>query len=114
MHSQPATQAGAVKSPGLVLTALCLASFMATLDLFVVNVALKDIGRDFAGQGLSNLSWILNAYAIIFGALLIPAGRWVVVIAAGVGAVVVLGISPSPCAAAGSPGQEQVGHLTVP
>lgn len=62
-------------SPGLVLAALCLASFMATLDLFVVNVALKDIGRDFSGQGLSNLSWILNAYAIIFGALLIPAGR---------------------------------------
>jgi MFS family permease len=58
-----------------VLAALCLASFMATLDLFVVNVALKDIGRDFSGQGLSNLSWILNAYAIIFGALLIPAGR---------------------------------------
>src|SRR6185437_7793584 len=75
MHSQPATQPGAGKSPGLVLAALCLASFMATLDLFVVNVALKDIGRDFSGQGLSNLSWILNAYAIIFGALLIPAGR---------------------------------------
>jgi hypothetical protein len=74
-----------------------VASFIATLDLFVVNVALKDIGRDCAGQGLSNLSWILNAYAI-FGALLIPA----------------LGISPSRCTAAGSPGQEQAGHLTVP
>lgn len=58
-----------------MLAALCLASFMATLDLFVVNAALKDIGRDFSGQGLSNLSWILNAYAITFGALLIPAGR---------------------------------------
>jgi len=66
MDSQRATQAGAGKSPGLVLTALCLASFMATLDLFVVNIALKDIGRDFAGQRLSNLSWILNAHAIIF------------------------------------------------
>jgi MFS family permease len=58
-----------------VLATLCLASFMATLDLFVVNVALKDIGQDFPGQGLSNLSWVLNGYAIIFGALLIPAGR---------------------------------------
>jgi MFS family permease len=58
-----------------VLAALCLASFMATLDLFVVNVALKDIGHDFSGLGLPDLSWILNAYAIIFGALLIPAGR---------------------------------------
>jgi MFS family permease len=75
MQTLPAPPAGPGKSPGLVLAALCLASFMATLDLFVVNVALKDIGREFSGQGLSNLSWILNAYAIIFGALLIPAGR---------------------------------------
>ncbi len=39
---------------------------------------------------------------------------WVVVIAAVAGAVVMLGISPSRRTAAGSPGQEQAGHLTVP
>jgi len=49
---------------------------MATLDLFVVNVALHDIGRDLGDADLSNLSWILNAYAIIFGAFLVPAGRF--------------------------------------
>ena len=75
MQPLPASETNLDKRPGLVLATLCLASFMATLDLFVVNVALKDIGRDFRGQGLSNLSWILNGYAIIFGALLIPAGR---------------------------------------
>src|ERR1700761_7279518 len=63
------------RHPGLILATLCLASFMATLDVFVVNVALHDIGHDFGDSGLSNLSWILNAYAIIFGALLIPSGR---------------------------------------
>jgi len=49
---------------------------MATLDLFVVNVALHDIGHDLASSELANLSWILNAYAIIFAALLVPAGRF--------------------------------------
>jgi EmrB/QacA subfamily drug resistance transporter len=60
---------------GLALAALCLASFMASLDLFVVNVALRDIGIQFGGNALSNASWVLNAYSIFFGALLIPAGR---------------------------------------
>jgi EmrB/QacA subfamily drug resistance transporter len=60
---------------GLRLLALCLANFMATLDLFVVNVALRDIGAHFGGSALSNVSWVLNAYAIVFGAFLIPAGR---------------------------------------
>ncbi|WP_432839228.1 DHA2 family efflux MFS transporter permease subunit [Dactylosporangium sp. CA-092794] len=56
------------------LVALCLANFMAALDLFVVNVALQDIGADLGGS-LTGVSWVLNAYAIVFGALLIPAGR---------------------------------------
>src|SRR5262249_48762322 len=59
----------------LVLATLCLASFMASLDVFVVNVALHDIGQSFGHSALSNVSWVLNAYAIIFGALLVPAGR---------------------------------------
>src|SRR5579875_3709214 len=63
------------KGAGLLLAILCLANFMATLDLFVVNVALRDIGTHFGGSALSNVSWVLNAYAIVFGALLIPAGR---------------------------------------
>jgi EmrB/QacA subfamily drug resistance transporter len=49
--------------------------FMASLDLFIVNIAFPDIERDFAGASLSDLSWVLNAYAIVFAALLVPAGR---------------------------------------
>ncbi len=49
---------------GLALAALCLASFMASLDLFVVNVALRDIATQFGGNALSNASWVLNAYSI--------------------------------------------------
>ena len=59
----------------LVLTVLCAAAFMASLDLFVVNVAFTAIGRDFHGSPLSDLSWILNAYAITYAALLVPLGR---------------------------------------
>ena len=60
---------------GPALAVLCVASFMAGLDLFIVNVAFDDIGRDFAGESLANLSWVLNGYAIVFAALLVPLGR---------------------------------------
>jgi EmrB/QacA subfamily drug resistance transporter len=50
--------------------------FLASLDLFIVNIAFPDIARDFEGSSLSEMSWILNAYAIVFAALLVPAGRW--------------------------------------
>jgi EmrB/QacA subfamily drug resistance transporter len=50
--------------------------FMASLDLFIVNIAFPDIQRDFRGVNLSTLSWVLNGYAIAFAALLVAAGRW--------------------------------------
>ncbi len=60
---------------GVVLFVLSLAAFMASLDVFIVNVAFDDIGRDFHGVSLADLSWVLNAYTIIYAALLVPAGR---------------------------------------
>ena len=59
----------------MILLVLSLAAFMASLDLFIVNVAFDDIGRDFAGSSLSSLSWVLNGYAIVYAALLVPLGR---------------------------------------
>ena len=59
----------------LTLAVLSLAAFMASLDVFIVNVAFDDIGADFRGTTLSQLSWVLNAYAIVYAALLVPAGR---------------------------------------
>jgi EmrB/QacA subfamily drug resistance transporter len=50
--------------------------FVASLDLFIVNIAFPDIQEDFDGTSLASLSWVLNAYAIVFAALLVPAGRW--------------------------------------
>jgi MFS family permease len=40
------------------------------------NITFPDIRRDFPGVGLASLSWILSAYAIVFAAGLVPAGRW--------------------------------------
>jgi MFS family permease len=47
---------------------------MSNLDLWIVNVALVDMGRNF-GVPLSALSWVPNAYAVTLAALLIPTGR---------------------------------------
>ncbi|MBA3261209.1 MAG: MFS transporter [Thermoleophilaceae bacterium] len=41
----------------------------------IVNVAFPDIERDFAEASRADLSWVLNAYNIVFAALLVPAGR---------------------------------------
>jgi len=52
-----------------------LAVFMTNLDLWIVNVALPDLGRSFAPATLGDLSWVLNGYAITLAALLVVAGR---------------------------------------
>src|ERR1700760_397883 len=57
-----------------ILAVLGAVAFMAQLDLFIVNIAVPAIGRSFGGS-LTGLSWVLNAYAIVFAALLVPAGR---------------------------------------
>ena len=58
-----------------ILVVLAAVAFMAQLDLFIVNVAVPSIGDSFPGSGLSSISWVLNAYAVVFAALLVPAGR---------------------------------------
>jgi EmrB/QacA subfamily drug resistance transporter len=60
---------------GLVFGIAALGAAMVNLDLFIANVALPSIGRAFHGADLASLSWVLNGYAIIFAALLVPAGR---------------------------------------
>ncbi|MEV6323966.1 MFS transporter [Nocardia sp. NPDC051787] len=59
----------------IVLALVSVGVLLSSLDLFIVNVALPDMAADFAGAKLSGLSWVLNAYAIMFAALLVPAGR---------------------------------------
>src|SRR4051794_23078945 len=62
-------------SPGLVLFIVCAAVVLASLDLFIVNVALPDMAQDLGEDNLGDLSWVLNAYAITYAALLLLFGR---------------------------------------
>ena len=58
-----------------VLAVVSAAQFLAVLDLWVVNIALPALRQDFAPASLSDVSWILDVYAIVLAALLLPAGR---------------------------------------
>src|SRR3954453_22935734 len=64
-------------SPQLVLVIVCAGVVLASLDLFIVNVALPQIARDFdvRGNAIADLSWVLNAYAIVYASLLVLFGR---------------------------------------
>jgi EmrB/QacA subfamily drug resistance transporter len=61
--------------PSKVLAVVGLAVFLSVLDLFIVNIAFPDLAKDFHGTDLSGLSWVLTAYAILYAAVLVPAGR---------------------------------------
>ena len=58
-----------------VLTVVSVAVFMVSLDLFIVNLAFPHIAADFEGASPAAVSWVLNAYAIVIAALMVPAGR---------------------------------------
>jgi EmrB/QacA subfamily drug resistance transporter len=59
----------------VVLVVVSAAAFLASLDLFIVNIAFPVIRSAFPGGDLAALSWILNGYTVAFAALLAPAGR---------------------------------------
>jgi EmrB/QacA subfamily drug resistance transporter len=59
----------------LVFGVIAVGVFMAQLDLFIVNIAFPAIENDFSGASNGSLSWVLNAYAVVFAACLVPAGR---------------------------------------
>ena len=50
-------------------------TFLAYLDVTIVNIAFPDIAGDFDRAGLGALSWVVNAYALAFAALLVVFGR---------------------------------------
>src|SRR5204863_4111725 len=56
------------------LAALSFSLFMIMLDNTVVNVALPSIKRDL-GLGVSDLEWVVNAYALVFAVLMLSGGK---------------------------------------
>src|SRR3954466_11202995 len=61
-------------NPNAVLAVVAVAQFMVILDSTVVNVALPTIRLDL-GFSEQSLSWILNAYTLMFGGFLLLGGR---------------------------------------
>jgi EmrB/QacA subfamily drug resistance transporter len=62
------------RSRGLALAVLCAATLMIILDGTIVTVALPSIQGDL-GFSPTSLTWVMNAYMIAFGGLLLLAGR---------------------------------------
>jgi EmrB/QacA subfamily drug resistance transporter len=87
----------------LVFAVICAGIIVVNLDTFIVNVAIPSIGRSYGEANLGNLSWVLNAYAIVFAALLVPAGRAADLVgrrAAFLTGMVIFGVASAVCAVA--------------
>src|SRR4051794_8696965 len=67
-----------IEEPKLPLAVFAIAvagAFMVSLDLSIVNVAFPSIRESFDTVSTTTLSWVLSAYSVVFGALLLGAGR---------------------------------------
>ena len=60
--------------PGLVLTLILTCQLMVVLDATIVNIALHDI-KGSLGFSSTGLSWVVNAYTLTFGGLLLLGAR---------------------------------------
>src|ERR1700731_224235 len=57
----------------LTLLALCLAALIINIDVTIVNVALPSLVREL-GATTTNLQWVVDAYTLVFAALILAAG----------------------------------------
>ena len=71
----PSGPSGRTASPGLVLFSTSLATFAVFLDTTIGFVSFPAISRTFGTAGADTVSWVLNAYTLVFAALLVPSGR---------------------------------------
>jgi EmrB/QacA subfamily drug resistance transporter len=62
-----------VRHQGLILAGLCLAAFIISLDITIVNVALPTLVRQL-GATTTDLQWVVDAYNLAFAALVLVAG----------------------------------------
>ncbi|SPZ03065.1 MFS family transporter [Proteus mirabilis] len=56
-----------------LICAICLGTFMATLDISIVNVALPTIQNDI-NANMATLQWIVDAYALCLSACILSSG----------------------------------------
>jgi NTE family protein len=88
-----------------VLLVAAFGAFLAFLDATIVNVAFPSIRESFPGTSIGGLSWVLNAYNVVFAAFLIVCGRLTDLLGrrrAFVAGVVIFTVASALCAAAPS------------
>ena len=73
-HTDRQPDPGTAQHPWSLLVLLCVAQFMVILDVTIVNVALPSI-RDALSFGPSDLQWVVTAYVLATGGLLLLGGR---------------------------------------
>jgi EmrB/QacA subfamily drug resistance transporter len=59
----------------VVFVVTALGAFMVSLDLSIVNVAFPALERTFPHDSRAALAWVITGYSIVFGSLLVTAGR---------------------------------------
>ncbi|HET7901246.1 MAG TPA: MFS transporter [Candidatus Nanopelagicales bacterium] len=72
-RTAPARTYASLRAAAVPLGALCLAFFVEMVDNTLMGIALPTIGRDLGGGTLS-LQWVVAAYSVTFGGLLLTAG----------------------------------------
>ena len=61
--------------PWATFAVCALCSYIATLDMSIVNVAFPEIASSFPDVSRGSISWVVTAYSIMFGSLLVVCGR---------------------------------------
>lgn len=62
-------------APWPVFFTACVAVFLVSVDATVLFAAFAQLRGSFAGSSAADVSWVLNAYTVVYAALLVPAGR---------------------------------------
>lgn len=70
-----ARQAEVPASPWPVFMVASIAVFLVSIDATILFAAFAALRRGFADSSAADLSWVLNAYTVVYAALLVPAGR---------------------------------------
>src|SRR5262249_42749703 len=70
---QPAVRTPPRDHKGWILFALCLAALIINIDVTIVNVALPSLVRQL-GATTTSLQWVVDAYTLVFAALILAAG----------------------------------------
>jgi EmrB/QacA subfamily drug resistance transporter len=73
--SPPTEPNAAVSRARTIFLVTALGAFMASLDLSIVNVAFPALERAFTHDSRASLAWVITGYSIVFGSLLVIAGR---------------------------------------